>query len=155
MSSPPGRRPASVPAASLLNFSSRAMSSNSVSPALAGSGRRSSPGRHHSDDGRADAGGGARRTAGGIMLIAQISDLHLRASGGPLQGRIDTIAALSDCIAHVNRLSPRPDIVLATGDLTDLALPEDYALLRRMLAKLAMPLYVIAGNHDDRDGLRA
>ena len=89
------------------------------------------------------------------MLIAQISDLHLRASGDPLQGRIDTIAALDDCIGHVNRLSPRPDIVLATGDLTDLALPEDYALLRRMLAKLAMPLYVIAGNHDDRDGLRA
>ncbi len=89
------------------------------------------------------------------MLIAQISDLHLRASGGPLQGRIDTIGALADCIAHIIRLWPRPDLVLATGDLTDLALPEDYALLRRMLRNVPMPVYVIAGNHDDRGRLRS
>ncbi|MBL8219981.1 MAG: metallophosphoesterase, partial [Bryobacterales bacterium] len=89
------------------------------------------------------------------MLIAQISDLHLRASGGPLQGRIDTIGALADCIAHIIRLWPRPDLVLATGDLTDLALPEDYALLRRMLRNVPMPVYVIAGNHDDRGRLQS
>ena len=89
------------------------------------------------------------------MLIAQISDLHLRASGELLQGRIDTIRALADCIAHVNQLSPRPDLVLATGDLADRGQAEDYALLRRMLNALAMPSYLIVGNHDDRDGLRA
>lgn len=89
------------------------------------------------------------------MLIAQISDLHLRASGELLQGRIDTVRALADCVAHVNQLTPRPDLVLATGDLTDYGRPEDYVLLRRMLNRLAMPSYLIVGNHDERQGLRA
>jgi 3',5'-cyclic-AMP phosphodiesterase len=89
------------------------------------------------------------------MLIAQISDLHLRACGTRMHDRIDTQRALADCVRHVNRLDPRPDLVLATGDLTDWARPEDYVLLRRMLDELAIPCYVIPGNHDDRAALRA
>lgn len=89
------------------------------------------------------------------MLIAQISDMHLRADGDLLQGRVDTIQALADCVAHVNSVRPRPDLVLATGDLTDWGRAEDYQLLRRMLSDLAMPSYVIPGNHDDRGALRA
>jgi 3',5'-cyclic AMP phosphodiesterase CpdA len=88
------------------------------------------------------------------MLIAQISDLHLRTDGSLMHG-IDTRAALANCVAHVNGLDPRPDLVLATGDLADLALPEDYRVLRAMLDGLAMPVYVIPGNHDDREALRA
>ena len=49
------------------------------------------------------------------MLIAQISDVHLRADGPPLIGGADTIAALAACVEHVNGLAPRPDVVLATG----------------------------------------
>jgi 3',5'-cyclic-AMP phosphodiesterase len=89
------------------------------------------------------------------MLIAQISDLHLRTDGSLMHGRIDTRAALAYCVAHVNGLDPRPDLVLATGDLVDLALPEDYPALRAMLDRLTMPVYVIPGNHDDREALRA
>jgi 3',5'-cyclic-AMP phosphodiesterase len=89
------------------------------------------------------------------MLIAQISDLHLRTDGSLMHGRIDTRAALANCVAHVNGLNPRPDLVLATGDLVDLALPEDYPALRAMLDRLTMPVYVIPGNHDDRETMRA
>jgi 3',5'-cyclic AMP phosphodiesterase CpdA len=89
------------------------------------------------------------------MLIAQISDLHVRADGSLVHGRIDTQAALANCIDHVNGLDPRPDLVLATGDLADRALPEDYPLLRRMLDRLDMPAYVLPGNHDDRAAMRA
>ena len=46
-------------------------------------------------------------------------------------GDIDTQAALADCIAHVNRLDPRPDLVLATGDLADGGTAEDYAAAAR------------------------
>lgn len=53
------------------------------------------------------------------MLIAQISDLHLRACGRLLHGAIDTEAAVVACIDHLLRLHPRPDVVLATGDLVD------------------------------------
>ena len=89
------------------------------------------------------------------MLIAQISDLHLRANGRPLHGAVDTEAAVAACIDHLLRLHPRPDLVLATGDLVDQAFPEDYALLHSYLARLPMPVYLIPGNHDDRAGLAA
>lgn len=89
------------------------------------------------------------------MLIAQISDLHIRSCGRPLHGAIDTETALRACIDHVLRLYPRPDVVVATGDLTDLGSPEDYALLRDHLAALPMPVYLLPGNHDDRSALAA
>lgn len=89
------------------------------------------------------------------MLIAQISDFHLRSDGVLLQQAIDSAVALRNCVAHLNRLDPRPDVVLATGDLADEGREEDYRVLRRALDGLAMPYYVIPGNHDDRGLLRA
>ncbi|MFO1154183.1 MAG: phosphodiesterase [Rhodospirillales bacterium] len=89
------------------------------------------------------------------MLIAQISDTHLRASGRLLHGQIDTARALDACIAHLRRLDPAPDLVLATGDLADGGLPEEYARLRAAFDQLPMPVYVIPGNHDDREALRS
>ena len=47
--------------------------------------------------------------------------------------------------AHQPRSIPRPDIVLATGDLVEGGKPEEYALLRRLLAPLAMPVYLMPG----------
>ena len=58
-------------------------------------------------------------------------------------------------MAHVNALDPRPDVVLATGDLVEGGKPEEYARLKRLLAPLAMPVYLIPGNHDAREALRA
>jgi len=88
------------------------------------------------------------------MLIAQISDLHLRADGSPLIGGIDPVAALAACVGHVNGLAPRPDVVLATGDLVDVGRRQNFAALRHAFDRLAMPVYVIPGNHDRRDRLR-
>ncbi|HEX9558786.1 MAG TPA: phosphodiesterase [Reyranella sp.] len=88
------------------------------------------------------------------MLIAQISDMHVKAEGKLLYRRIDTAGFLERAVAHVNALDPRPDIVLATGDLVDGGKSEEYAHLRRLLAPLAMPVHLIPGNHDARDALR-
>lgn len=82
------------------------------------------------------------------MLIAQLSDLHVRADGTPLVRRFDTLAALDGAIDHVLALQPQPDVVLATGDLADDGLPADYARLAAAFARLPMPVYVIPGNHD-------
>ena len=89
------------------------------------------------------------------MLIAQISDMHVRAEGKLLFGRIDTPAYLARAVAHLNALETRPDIVLATGDLVDRGLPEEYAHLRKLLAPLEIPVHFIPGNHDARDDMRA
>src|ERR1700704_4316847 len=88
------------------------------------------------------------------MLIAQISDMHIKPPGELLYQRIDTAGFLERAVAHVNALDPRPDIVLATGDLVDGGKPEEYALLRQLLAPLAMPVHLIPGNHDARDEMR-
>jgi 3',5'-cyclic AMP phosphodiesterase CpdA len=88
------------------------------------------------------------------MLIAQISDTHVRADGTPLRGTIDTIAALDAALAALMALTPRPDVVLATGDLADDGRDADYHLLRERFGRLPMAVFVIPGNHDDRDAMR-
>jgi len=88
------------------------------------------------------------------MLIAQISDMHVKPPGELLYKRIDTTGFLERAVAHVMALDPKPDVVLATGDLVDGGKPEEYALLRRLLAPLSMPVYLIPGNHDSRDAMR-
>ena len=70
------------------------------------------------------------------MLIAQISDMHVKPPGELLYDRIDTAGFLERAVAHVNALDPRPDIVIATGDLVDGGKAEEYALLKRLLAPL-------------------
>ena len=89
------------------------------------------------------------------MLIAQLSDPHIKSPGQLLYDRIDTAGYLERAVAHVLRLDPRPDLVIMTGDLVDGGKAEEYALLRRLLAPLPMPVYVIPGNHDAREPLRA
>jgi Icc protein len=88
------------------------------------------------------------------MLIAQISDLHIKTEGRLAYGVVDTAGMLAACVAHLQRLDPQPDAVLVTGDLVDYGRSEEYALLRELLAPLAMPLYLLPGNHDERSALR-
>lgn len=88
------------------------------------------------------------------MIIAQISDMHLVPAGTLAYGRVDTPGLLRRCVARLLTLDPRPDVVLCTGDLVDGGSDEEYAYLRRLLAPLPMPVFVIPGNHDERGALR-
>jgi Icc protein len=89
------------------------------------------------------------------FLLAQISDLHIRARGQLANRVVDTAGMLRACVEHILQLDPQPDAVVITGDLTDGGLPEEYAVLRALLEPLAMPLYLIPGNHDIHGALRA
>jgi 3',5'-cyclic-AMP phosphodiesterase len=88
------------------------------------------------------------------MLIAQISDFHIKARGQIAYRVVDTAACLRAAVAAIAALDPKPDIVVATGDLTDFGRPDEYALLRELLAPLEQPVYLIPGNHDERDAMR-
>lgn len=88
------------------------------------------------------------------MLIAHLTDLHVRPSGRPAYRVVEVNTMLARAVAALRALDPAPDAVILSGDLTDCGLAEEYALLRRMLEPLAMPVYLIPGNHDRRAPLR-
>lgn len=88
------------------------------------------------------------------MLLCQISDLHIKVPGALSYRVVDTEGALRRCVDHILGLPQKPDVVVATGDLTDFGRREEYAHLRELLAPLPMPVYLLAGNHDDRGALR-
>jgi len=89
------------------------------------------------------------------VIIAQISDLHIKAPGTLAYGRVDTARALERCVATLNRFTPKPDLVVISGDLVDTPRAEEYAHLKRLLAPLNIAFAGIPGNHDQRDMMRA
>ncbi|MEO8151752.1 MAG: phosphodiesterase [Rhizobacter sp.] len=89
------------------------------------------------------------------MLIAQITDTHIKMQGALAYKKVDTAAMLAQCVDTVKRLDVQPDVVVLTGDLTDFGDAEEYAYLRRILAPLSQRLIVVPGNHDEREGMRA
>lgn len=88
------------------------------------------------------------------MLIAHLSDPHVRPEGELYQGVVDSNAQFAAAIAHVNALDPRPALVLLSGDLVDHGHAGEYAMLARLLADLAIPVLAIPGNHDERNAFR-
>ncbi|MGF1700212.1 phosphodiesterase [Photobacterium makurazakiensis] len=88
------------------------------------------------------------------MLIAQLTDLHIKESGKLAYRKVDTVASLKNAINHLNTLVPRPDQVIITGDLGDFGTPDEYALICELLADLTLPYSVIPGNHDCRTNMR-
>ena len=88
------------------------------------------------------------------MLIAQLSDPHVRPNGVLYQGVVDSNRGFADAIEHVLTLDARPDLVLITGDLVDEGRPDEYTMVRDILTALPIPYLVIPGNHDDRARLR-
>jgi Icc protein len=89
------------------------------------------------------------------FLLAQLSDLHIKAAGRLSYRVVDTAGMLRECLRHLLGLPQQPDAVVFTGDLTDFGRPEEYAVLRDLLQPLGMPVYLIPGNHDEREALRA
>jgi 3',5'-cyclic AMP phosphodiesterase CpdA len=87
------------------------------------------------------------------MIIAQISDTHIMA--GPAEDEAGARRAenLRRCIVDINRQGV--DVVIHTGDSVHNGLAAEYANLRGILAGLEAPLFLVPGNRDRRDALRA
>jgi 3',5'-cyclic AMP phosphodiesterase CpdA len=89
------------------------------------------------------------------MLLAQLTDLHIKPRGRLAYDQVDTATALATVVAHLGRLNPAPDAVIATGDLVDAGQADEYEFLRELLAPLTQPVFLLPGNHDLRGPLRA
>ncbi len=82
--------------------------------------------------------------------VVQLTDLHMGSSWGE-----DPVVAVGRVVAAVRRtLGVAPDAVIVTGDLANTPADREYEQARELLGQLGAPLYVLPGNHDDRDGLR-
>jgi 3',5'-cyclic AMP phosphodiesterase CpdA len=89
------------------------------------------------------------------MLIAQLTDLHVRPHGMLANRVVETNVMLERALKHVAALDPLPDAVIMSGDLADKGLLAEYQVLADLIHRhLSMPVYVIPGNHDLRETMR-
>lgn len=85
------------------------------------------------------------------MIIAQISDTHIALDTPDADRRIGDFERT---IADINALDPAPNVIVHTGDIVHNGRQDEYAEAVRILAKARAPVYVLAGNKDDRANLR-
>lgn len=90
-----------------------------------------------------------------MAIIAQLSDIHITAG---MTGEVDDasgpVRGLRAAVSSLLAMPVRPDCVVLTGDLADAGRPVEYQRLTTLLSPLPMPVFPLAGNHDDRATLR-
>ena len=86
------------------------------------------------------------------MIIAQISDTHIVLDAPDADQRISDFKRT---IADINALDPAPDVIVHTGDIVHNGRADEYAQAVAILKRAQAPVYVLAGNKDDRANLRA
>lgn len=91
------------------------------------------------------------------MLLAHLSDLHVRPPGVRAYGVVESTMLTERALRAVAMLRPRPDAVVISGDLTDCGLATEYQVLAPLLRRhlRGMRVYLIPGNHDRRGNFRA
>ena len=86
------------------------------------------------------------------MIIAQISDTHIALDTHDADQRLEDFERT---IAALNALDPAPDVIVHTGDVVHNGRQDEYTQATAILAGARAPVYVLAGNKDDRTNLRA
>lgn len=93
-----------------------------------------------------------------MTRILQISDPHIMPEGQPLQGKLDTAAALKDMLAGLSAMLDRVgpvERILVTGDLTENGSAAAYRYFLAIMEDCPLPWRAIPGNHDSREAMRA
>jgi Icc-related predicted phosphoesterase len=72
----------------------------------------------------------------GALRVAALGDLHVKEDGS---------SSFRDLFAEISRES---DVLVLTGDLTDLGKPKEAELLAEDLRACAVPVIAVLGNHD-------
>lgn len=85
------------------------------------------------------------------MIIAQISDTHMDLGAADAERRASD---LERTLADIDALDPPADAIIHTGDIAHGGRNADYARTASLLRRARSPVYVAAGNRDDRENLR-
>lgn len=83
------------------------------------------------------------------MLIAQITDIHI--GFDPDNPAEYNRKRLDDVLDVLIEGPNRPDLLIATGDITDLGDPDSYRRLETAFSRCPFPVWPSVGNHDLRD----
>jgi len=67
----------------------------------------------------------------------------------------DTSATLELVLSMIGTVRPAPSFIIASGDLSNRGDAESYRQLRRIMAKVDLPIVYALGNHDTRPGFYA
>lgn len=87
------------------------------------------------------------------MLIAQITDLHIGFdAGNPAEFNRKRLDAVLDLLITGPN---RPDLLLATGDITDRGDADSYRRLANAFSRCPFPVWPSVGNHDLRAAFHA
>jgi 3',5'-cyclic AMP phosphodiesterase CpdA len=89
------------------------------------------------------------------MKIVQLSDLHIRSGRALAFNAADSAYALERMVEHLQHMTPQPDCIVVSGDLAEHGEKDAYALVAQILSPLKPSLYVLPGNHDNRENLLA
>ncbi len=91
------------------------------------------------------------------MILVQLTDLHLCREGMAASRVAETNLLTERAFRAVANLRVKPDAIVVTGDLTDNGLTSEYAVLTGILRRESrgLPVYLIPGNHDRREVLKA
>ncbi len=82
------------------------------------------------------------------LLVAQVTDIHLFANASKELLGLPTAKSFQAIREQLQKLSPQPDLLLLTGDLSQDGNPESYQCLQELLKPLGIPTYWLPGNHD-------
>ncbi len=89
------------------------------------------------------------------IVLAHLTDMHLFARSGDTLLGVDTEASFQGVLQHLIDAGDTPDLVLATGDLSQDGRPESYTRFLDMVTPLGAPVHVLPGNHDVRASFHA
>lgn len=89
-----------------------------------------------------------------ILTFVHLSDSHIGPRPDSVYQGLQPAAHLARLVRLINELPHRPDCVIHTGDISHDRSPESYAVAADILAGLAVPIYYVCGNHDQRAPLR-
>ncbi len=86
-----------------------------------------------------------------MTRIVHLTDLHVsHPDSGDAGLKTDTTGMLRRAVAAINAMEPLPELVVASGDLTNTGAPSSYHLVKDILAGLKPPVALALGNHDKR-----
>ena len=87
------------------------------------------------------------------MLIAQVTDIHL--GFDPDNPSEFNRKRLDQVLRHLTAMTPKPDLLILSGDLVDRGDKASYGRLRNALGGVSFPIKAIPGNHDSRENFIA